>query len=230
VTFNTIDFTTQIELCVGIIGDLPFLNRWILLLLTESIYESIALCRASAAFFSFLIYTQKVRLLGLGISPSQGRYLHTEQHKHRLNVNRYPCLEWDSNPRSQCSSGRPATVSGTLLTERTVQIQYWFKVRPYLIVRGRRSVTKYDKRAYDVSISGTHTACMDYCSYTRYSWTAFRVTKRPYLRRYYTFNNVPFNTYSLFINRMHASKHDSSNGWSLAASLFSSFRLSLLYV
>jgi hypothetical protein len=29
-------------------------------------------------FFSFLIYTQFVRLLGRGISSSQGRYLHTE--------------------------------------------------------------------------------------------------------------------------------------------------------
>jgi hypothetical protein len=25
---------------------------------------------------------------------------------HRINVHRHPCLEWDSNPRSQCSSGR----------------------------------------------------------------------------------------------------------------------------
>jgi hypothetical protein len=57
-------------------------------------------------FFSFLIYTQSVGLLGRGISPSQGHYLHTEQHKHRINVHRYPCHEWDSNPRSQCSRGR----------------------------------------------------------------------------------------------------------------------------
>jgi hypothetical protein len=35
-------------------------------------------------FFSFLIYTQSVGLLGRGISPSQGRYLRTEQHKHRM--------------------------------------------------------------------------------------------------------------------------------------------------
>jgi hypothetical protein len=35
--------------------------------------------------FQFLnLYT--VRLLGRGISPSQGRYLHTEQHKHRINT------------------------------------------------------------------------------------------------------------------------------------------------
>jgi hypothetical protein len=56
--------------------------------------------------FSFLILRQLVRLLGWEISPSQGLYLYTEQHKHRINANRHPCLEWDSNPRSQCSSGR----------------------------------------------------------------------------------------------------------------------------
>jgi hypothetical protein len=33
-------------------------------------------------FFSFLIHTQSVGLLQRGISPSQDRYLHTEQHKH----------------------------------------------------------------------------------------------------------------------------------------------------
>jgi hypothetical protein len=35
-------------------------------------------------FFSFIIFlTQSVGLLGWGISPLQGRYLHTEQHKHK---------------------------------------------------------------------------------------------------------------------------------------------------
>jgi hypothetical protein len=37
-------------------------------------------------FFSFLIRTQLVGLLGRGISPSQGCYLHTGQHKHRINA------------------------------------------------------------------------------------------------------------------------------------------------
>jgi hypothetical protein len=38
-------------------------------------------------FISFVIFfTQTVGLLGRGISPSQGRYLHTGQHKHRLNA------------------------------------------------------------------------------------------------------------------------------------------------
>jgi hypothetical protein len=28
------------------------------------------------------------------------------QHKHRINAHKHPCLECDSKPRSQCSSGR----------------------------------------------------------------------------------------------------------------------------
>jgi hypothetical protein len=48
-----------------------------------------------ACFFSFLIYSQSAGLLGRGMSPSQGRYLHPEQHKHRINAHRHPCLEWD---------------------------------------------------------------------------------------------------------------------------------------
>jgi hypothetical protein len=31
---------------------------------------------------------------------------HSTTHKHRINVRRHPCLELDSNPRFQCSSGR----------------------------------------------------------------------------------------------------------------------------
>jgi hypothetical protein len=41
-------------------------------------YGHMALCWALAAF--------SVGLLGRGISPSQGRYLHTEQHKRRINA------------------------------------------------------------------------------------------------------------------------------------------------
>jgi hypothetical protein len=38
-------------------------------------------------FFNFVNFcTQTVELLGRGISPSQGRYLHTGQHKHRINA------------------------------------------------------------------------------------------------------------------------------------------------
>jgi hypothetical protein len=60
----------------------------------------------SVALQPLWAYTQAVGLFGRGISPSQGRYLHTEQHKDRINAHRRACLEWDSNPRSQFSSGR----------------------------------------------------------------------------------------------------------------------------
>jgi hypothetical protein len=49
-------------------------------------------------FFTFLIFTQPVGLLGRGISPWQGRYLQTEQHNHRIKAHRNPCLKWESNP------------------------------------------------------------------------------------------------------------------------------------
>jgi hypothetical protein len=49
-------------------------------------YGSPALRWALAAFSVSWAYTQSVGLLGRGISPPQGRYLHTEQHKHGINA------------------------------------------------------------------------------------------------------------------------------------------------
>jgi hypothetical protein len=49
-------------------------------------------------------FIQTVGLLGLVISPSQGRYLHTGQQKQKKRTHRHSCLEWDSNPRSRGSS------------------------------------------------------------------------------------------------------------------------------
>jgi hypothetical protein len=46
-----------------------------------SLYGSTALCGLWSLFQFLNLYTQSVGLLGRGISPSQGRYLHTEQHK-----------------------------------------------------------------------------------------------------------------------------------------------------
>jgi hypothetical protein len=57
-------------------------------------------------FFSFLIFYRVGRTPWTEDQLSQGRYLHTEQHKHRINAHRHPCVKWDSNPRSQCLSGR----------------------------------------------------------------------------------------------------------------------------
>jgi hypothetical protein len=93
------------------------------------IYDSTALYWALAAFSISWSFTQSVGLLGRGICPSLGRYLHTEQHKHRINAYKYPCLKWDSNPRSQCFSGRrefmrplgSAEYKHTCIAEKTAQ-------------------------------------------------------------------------------------------------------------
>jgi hypothetical protein len=43
-------------------------------------------------FSSIIIFTQTVGLFGRVISLSQGRYLHTGQHKHRIKAHRHPCF------------------------------------------------------------------------------------------------------------------------------------------
>jgi hypothetical protein len=75
-----------------------------------SIYGSTALCWALAAVSVSWSFTQSVGLLGRGISPSQDRSLHTEQHKHRINSHRHSCFKWDSNPRSQYLSERRSSM------------------------------------------------------------------------------------------------------------------------
>jgi hypothetical protein len=70
-----------------------------------SIYLSMALqpfVRPWPLFSLLIFYT--VGLLGWGICQSQGRYLHRSTH--RTNAHKHPCLKLDSNPRSQCLSGR----------------------------------------------------------------------------------------------------------------------------
>jgi hypothetical protein len=81
-------------------------------------------------FFSFvIIFTKSVGLLGRVISPSQGRYLHTGQHKHRIHAYRHLCLQWESYPRSSLRAsedtscfrprghcGRRFGISGRLIT------------------------------------------------------------------------------------------------------------------
>jgi hypothetical protein len=65
-------------------------------------------------FFSLFVHTESVELLGRGPSPSQSRYLHTEQHKYTINAYRYLFLELDPNPRPQCSSGRKQFIPQTM--------------------------------------------------------------------------------------------------------------------
>jgi hypothetical protein len=66
--------------------------------MSAHIYTSIYLSVALQPFvrpwplFQFLdLFTQSVGLLGQGISPSQGSYLHAGQHKHKINAHRHPC-------------------------------------------------------------------------------------------------------------------------------------------
>jgi hypothetical protein len=53
-----------------------FIHQWL--------YSSL-LC-PGIFFSSLIVFTKSVGLLGRVISPSQGRYPHTEQHKHRINA------------------------------------------------------------------------------------------------------------------------------------------------
>jgi hypothetical protein len=55
--------------------------------------------------FSFLISDRRQDSSDGG-SACRKAAAYTGQHKHRINADRHPCLEWDSNPRSQCSSQR----------------------------------------------------------------------------------------------------------------------------
>jgi hypothetical protein len=55
--------------------------------------------------FSFLILHSRQDSLDGG-SARRKASTYTRQHKHRINAHRHPYLEWDSNPRFQCSSGR----------------------------------------------------------------------------------------------------------------------------
>jgi hypothetical protein len=67
-------------------------------------YGSTALCWALAAFSASWSHTQSTGLLGREISPSQGLYLHRTTQTQNKHTHRHPCIEWDSNPRSQRSS------------------------------------------------------------------------------------------------------------------------------
>jgi hypothetical protein len=72
----------------------PFIHQWL--------YSPLL---GPGLFFSSVIffYTDG-RTPWTSDQPTQARCLHTVQRKH--GINRHLCLEWDSNPRSQCSTER----------------------------------------------------------------------------------------------------------------------------
>jgi hypothetical protein len=90
-------------------------GTWISLSLSLSL--STALVDLSR-FFSFLIYTQLVQLLRRGLSPSQGLYVNTEQHKHRTNAHKHPWVEYDSTHDPSVPKGEDSsciTPRGTVI-------------------------------------------------------------------------------------------------------------------
>jgi hypothetical protein len=78
---------------------------------TDSVFlhVSTALLLRLGFSFSLLISYTVGRTASRGISPPQGRYLHTGQHKHRINGHIHPCLQWDSIPGSQCWTGEDSS-------------------------------------------------------------------------------------------------------------------------
>jgi hypothetical protein len=82
--------------------------------LVDTVYFFICIPRVPNSYVSRLsfclwIYTRSVGLLEREIGPSQGLYLNTGQHKHRINAHtpkKHPCPKWDSNQRSQRPSER----------------------------------------------------------------------------------------------------------------------------
>jgi hypothetical protein len=77
-------------------------------------------------------FSQTVRILGRVISPSQGRHLHTGQHKHRITHTKLPYLEWDSNPRSQLHVlDRAATVTRLNNNNNNNTAKYMSKITTY---------------------------------------------------------------------------------------------------
>jgi hypothetical protein len=112
-------------------------------------YGFTALCWNLAAFSDSYFFTQSVGLLGQGIRPSQGRYLHTGQHKHRITAHTHPFLKWDSNPRSQCLSGRRQFMPQTAwplwsaIWRHTSTIQnFGFNFWPHILCSNRRTAER----------------------------------------------------------------------------------------
>jgi hypothetical protein len=78
-------------------------------------------------FFSFLIHTQSVGLLGRGISPLQGRYLHTEKHRHNKRTQEFmprvgfqPMIPVFERAKTVHALDRAATVIGRIVVYPSV--------------------------------------------------------------------------------------------------------------
>jgi hypothetical protein len=93
------------------------------LVLLQNLYHFLSLWLYSpldlGRFFSFLI------LFTIGIAPWTGdqpvaSLLSTSRRTHTQNKRGHPCLEWDSNPRSQCANSWQVGVTLRLTVSRSV--------------------------------------------------------------------------------------------------------------
>jgi hypothetical protein len=91
-------------------------------------------------FFSFVIYTQSVGLLERVISALKGRYLHTGQHKHRINA--HTDIHALSGFRTRDPSVRASDVLFTPLTKfnpsyvSSIQFLITLSHVPFLMILG----------------------------------------------------------------------------------------------
>jgi hypothetical protein len=90
--------------------------------------------------FQFLdLFTQSVGLLGRGISSSQGRYLHTEQHKHWINADIYTS-RWIRNHNPSVWAGKDCSCLGHcdwhVYVCMYVCMYVWMYVRVYVRMYG----------------------------------------------------------------------------------------------
>jgi hypothetical protein len=94
-------------------------------------------CWALVSSLSFLIlFTQTVGLLGRVISPSQGLYLHTGQHKHRISAHNTDIHALSGIPTHD-PSDRASEVGSCLRPRghrgRQLLIQYSFTVPTFIL-------------------------------------------------------------------------------------------------
>jgi hypothetical protein len=76
----------------------------VIAILSLYVYDCTVLLLDLGRSFTFLILYTVGRTPWTGDQPV-ARPLRTERHKHRINAHSHPCLDWDWNLRSQCSSG-----------------------------------------------------------------------------------------------------------------------------
>jgi hypothetical protein len=86
-----------------------------------------------ACFPSGLMWNWILQTVGrtpwTGDQPYRKADAYTGQEKHRINEDRHLCLEWDSNPRFHCLSGRrhPLYRAATVIGEIFILIEIWIQ-------------------------------------------------------------------------------------------------------